>query len=434
VDDPELGQVPNNLLALGIASETIDYAPLNKDKGGRPMTMTHRTTTTVTLAAALVCAGAALTTTAAQAQRQGPLVLAKASYFFVGGKLDPAVEGTAPVGQIYVEYMIPQRLRHRTPVVMVHGGSQSGTNFTGTPDGREGWAQYFVRRGYAVYVVDGVGRGRSAHWSDVHGAVSKANMERLTQRFVAPERYKLWPQAHLHTQWPGEGKPGDATFEQFYFSQMPSIVNYTKQQEINPPAIIALLEKIGPSILVTHSQSGAFAWPVVDRRPDLVRANIAVEPNGPPVREAEFKGAPDWFGESTRDKTYGLGEEPITYDPPVGASSKLEFVRQEKADKPDYVRCWLQKEPARKLPNLAKVPTLVIVSEASYHAPYDHCTVAYLNQAGVKTTFIRLDEVGVRGNGHMMMLEKNNMTIAAVMANWVERVGNGTRRQQVAGR
>jgi pimeloyl-ACP methyl ester carboxylesterase len=425
--------MPNNLRALGIAPETIDYVPLNEDKGGRQMTMTHRATTTVALAAALVCA-AALTTTAAQAQRQGPLVLAKASYFFVGGKLDPAVEGTAPVGQIYVEYMIPQRLRHRTPIVMVHGGSQSGTNFTGTPDGREGWAHYFVRRGYAVYVVDGVGRGRSAHWSDVHGPVSKANMERLTQRFVAPERFKLWPQAHLHTQWPGEGKPGDAAFEQFYFSQMPSIVNYTKQQQINPPAIIALLEKIGPSILVTHSQSGAFAWPVVDRRPDLVRANVAVEPNGPPVREAEFKGAPDWFGESTRDKTYGLGEEPITYDPPVSATSKLEFVRQEKADKPDYVRCWLQKEPARKLPNIAKVPTLVLVSEASYHAPYDHCTVTYLNQAGVKTTFIRLDEVGIRGNGHMMMLEKNNMAIAGVMANWLERVGNGTRRQQVAGR
>src|SRR5262245_47646465 len=166
-----------------------------------------------TAAAALLASAFAVAP--AQAQRQGPLVLAKSSYFFVGGKLDPAVEGTAPVGHIYVEYMIPQRLRHRTPIVMVHGGSQSGTNFTGTPDGREGWAQYFVRRGYAVYVVDGVGRGRSANWSDVHGPVSKANMARLTQRFVAPERFNLWPQAHLHTQWPGEGKPGDFAFEQF---------------------------------------------------------------------------------------------------------------------------------------------------------------------------------------------------------------------------
>ncbi len=80
------------------------------------------------------------------------------------------------------------------------------------------------------------------------------------------------------------------------------------------------------------------------------------------MRELEFKGAPEWFTDSPRDKAYGLGEVPITYDPPVSASSKLEFVRQEKADKPDYARCWLQKEPARKLPNVAKVPTLVLTS------------------------------------------------------------------------
>jgi hypothetical protein len=60
----------------------------------------------------------------AQAQNnQRPLVLSKASYFFVGGKIDPSVEGSAPVNHIYVEYMIPQRLTHRTPIVMVHGGS-----------------------------------------------------------------------------------------------------------------------------------------------------------------------------------------------------------------------------------------------------------------------------------------------------------------------
>ena len=99
----------------------------------------------------------------AHAQERGPLALAKASYFFVGGKIDPAVEGSPMVGHMYVEYMIPQRLRQPFPIVMVHGGSQTGTNFTGTPDGGEGWAQDFVRRGYAVYVVDQVARGRSAH-------------------------------------------------------------------------------------------------------------------------------------------------------------------------------------------------------------------------------------------------------------------------------
>jgi pimeloyl-ACP methyl ester carboxylesterase len=186
--------------------------------------------------------------------------------------------------------------------------------------------------------------------------------------------------------------------------------------------------------LVTHSQSGAFAWPVVDKRPDLVRANVAVEPNGPPVREVVFKGAPDWFEDAPRDKAYGLGEVPLGYEPAVTPDSRLEFVRQDKPDRPDFVRCWLQKEPARKLPNLAKVPTLILVSEASYHAPYDHCTVAYLNQAGVKPTFIRLVDVGVRGNGHMMMLEKNNMAIAGVMAGWLDRIRDGSRPARVAGR
>src|SRR6266705_1742770 len=144
--------------------------------------------------AAVALLASALAVAPAQAQRQGPLVLAKSSYFFVGGKLDPAVEGTAPVGHIYVEYMIPQRLRHRTPIVMVHGGSQTGTNFTGTPDGREGWAQFFVRHGYAVYVVDQAGRGRAAYEADVYGPASRVNLENVERRFVAPERHMLWPQ------------------------------------------------------------------------------------------------------------------------------------------------------------------------------------------------------------------------------------------------
>ena len=383
---------------------------------------------------ALLALVAWATATPVHAQERGPLVLAKSSYFFVGGRIDPSVEGKAPVGQIYVEYMIPQRLRHRTPIVMVHGGGQTGTNFTGTPDGREGWAQYFVRRGYAVYVVDGVARGRSAHWSQAYGPVTTAALDRLTQRFVAPEHFKLWPQAHLHTQWPGEGQPGDPAFDQFYFSQFPSIADFAKQQQINPPAIVALLEKIGPSILLTHSQSGAFAWPVIDKRPDLVTVNLAVEPNGPPVHDVELKGAPDWFGDSAHEKPSGLGEAPLAYDPPMSGDSRIDFVREDKPDQPDHVRCWLQKAPARKLPNIAKVPTLIVTSEASYHAPYDHCTAAYLTQAGVRTTLIRLADAGVRGNGHMMMLEKNNIAVARVMARWLDRLRDGARPDRTARR
>ena len=54
-------------------------------------------------------------------------------------------------------------------------------------------------------------------------------------------------------------------------------------------------------------------------------------------------------------------------------------MRQDKPDQPDLVRCWLQKEPARQLPNLKRIPVVIIMSEASYHAAYDHCTAAYLD-------------------------------------------------------
>ena len=85
------------------------------------------------------------------------------------------------------------------------------------------------------------------------------------------------------------------------------------------------------------------------------------------------------------------------------------------------VRCYRQAEPARRLINLQQVPTLILQAEASYHAGYDHCSVRFLKQAGVNVDFIKLEEVGVRGNGHMMMLEKNNQEIARVMIDWLQK-------------
>jgi pimeloyl-ACP methyl ester carboxylesterase len=354
----------------------------------------------------------------AQAEGDGPLVIAKQGWFFVGGRIDTSIEGSPMVGHMYVEYQIPEKLAHPYPIVMIHGGSQTGTNFTGTPDGREGWAQHFLRNGYAVYVVDQVARGRAAHWSQVHGAVTPPRLNFVEQRFVASERFKLWPQAHLHTQWPGTGEPGDAAFDQFYASQVPSVADFARQQHLNRDAGIALLDRIGSAILLTHSQSGSFGWPIADARPNLVKAIVAVEPSGPPVHDVEFKGAPDWFADAAKTKISGLGEVPLTYDPP-GAP---EFVREEAPDAPDLVRCWVQKGPPRQLANLKNIPVLVVMSEASYHASYDHCTVKYLNQAGVSTAFMPLARSNIRGNGHMMMLEKNNDRIADAMMNWLGEV------------
>jgi pimeloyl-ACP methyl ester carboxylesterase len=349
-----------------------------------------------------------------------PLSIARQGYLFAGGKYSTVNGRRVLSGHLYAEFQIPSRQTHTWPIVMVHGGSQSGTNFTGTPDGREGWAQFFLRQGYAVYVVDQPGRGRAAYEGDVYGKSNKLNPDTTQQRFVAPERYRLWPQAHLHTQWPGNGAPGDAVFDQFFASQLPSIEDFTEQQVLNRDALLALLEKIGPAILLTHSQSGAFGWPVADARPDLVKAIVAVEPNGPPFYGVENTGAPHWFRDAqTMVNVWGITAVPLAYSPAAAKAADLAIVREAKPDAPDLVRCWLQKSPARRLPNLAKVPILVVTSEASYHAPYDHCTVKYLQQAGLQPTWTRLADEGIHGNGHMMMLEKNNMDIAAVMSRWL---------------
>ncbi len=352
----------------------------------------------------------------------GPLTIARQGYLFAGGHYTTIDGKQVMIGQLYVEFQIPQNLAHPYPVIMVHGGGQSGTNFTGTPDGREGWAQHFLRRGYAVYVVDQVGRGRAAYRADFHGPIRNPEVAAAQQRFVAIKRNPLWPQAALHTQWPGGDEPGDPAFDQFFASQLPTIADFTRQQELNRDALIALIDKIGPSILLTHSQSGAFGWPVADARPDAVKALLQVEPSGPPFYEIglDYVGPPEYYRSGGKARPWGVTAMPLTFDPPASSPDDLAPVQQPEPDGAGLARGWLQGAPARRLPNLQKMPILIITGEASYHAAYDHLTVKFLEQAGVRPTFIQLKDVGIRGNGHMLMLEKNNADIAAVMLNWLD--------------
>ena len=101
--------------------------------------------------------------------------------------------------------------------------------------------------------------------------------------------------------------------------------------------------------------------------------------------------------------------------------AELKAEQQAQPDGPDLVACWQQQAPARRLPNLANVPALVVTAEASYHAVYDHCTAKYLTQAGVKVTALRLGDHGIHGNAHMIMLEKNNLQVAGLIAEWLAR-------------
>src|SRR5262245_15574034 len=76
----------------------------------------------------------------------------RTGYFFVGGQYVESKTGPLMERQAYVEYFMPAARTKPYPIVMIHGAAQTGSNFTGTPDGRKGWAQWFVEQGYAVYV------------------------------------------------------------------------------------------------------------------------------------------------------------------------------------------------------------------------------------------------------------------------------------------
>jgi pimeloyl-ACP methyl ester carboxylesterase len=343
--------------------------------------------------------------------------VAKRGYFYVGGKYVGEAGKDIMDGQIFVEVLAPKDVRRPYPLVLIHGAAQTATNWMGTPDGRKGWADYFVEQGYVVYMIDQPMRGRSAiHPAD--GATRMFTVQNEEWQFTASESTEgTWPQAKKHTQWPGDGpnkgKKGDPIFDAFYATQVETVISNEETQRQNQNAGAALLDKIGPAIVLTHSQSGSFGWLIADARPSLVKAVVAIEPAGPP-----FENAVNATG---KGRAWGPTDIAITYDPAVKDPSEIAVERDAKADGPDLFVCWMQKAPARQLVNLKNIPVMVMSAEASYHQVYDHCTAKYLAQAGVKTELIRLQDKGIHGNGHMVMLEKNNLDIAHLIDEWVQK-------------
>ena len=357
---------------------------------------------------------------------KAPLRIARQGYFYVGGCYGSAADGgVIHAGQMYVEYQIPARLGAnrggrltRHPLVFIHGGGHTGACWQMTPDGRPGWPDFFLGRGWPVYVVDQPGRGRSPAHPGAYGAMSEAPSVRKAQNnWAASEQSPAaerpqWPQAGLHTRWPGGTAPGDPVFDQYYAHLAPGIVSQDEQENATTDALVALLDRIGPAVLVGHSQPGPALWRVADLRPELVRGIVAVEPTGPPFFE---RGKDGEGGEI--DRPYGVCRGALTFDPPLRDASEMQLVRQLQPDGPGLAACWLQAEPARKLPWLAGRPILFLLSESSYHAPYDHCTALFLKQAGVDNEFVRLTDLGIHGNGHLMLVENNSLELA----DWVER-------------
>lgn len=233
--------------------------------------------------------------------------------------------------------------------------------------------------------------------------------------FTACSVYKRWPQAALHTQWPGTGRIGDPIFDAYFASVMPGLESREIQQTTLQKAGAALLDRIGcPVVLFGHSQGMMPTWLVADSRPALVHAIVALEPAGPPFREAIIREG--------LTRPYGLTTIPITYSPPVTDPSKDIIMQTVQPSRSGELACQTQADdpPPRQLVNFIEKPVLVVTAQASYHNPYDWATVAFLKQAGVKKTqHLLLEERNICGNGHMFFLEKNSDDIASVVEEWI---------------
>jgi len=337
-----------------------------------------------------IAAGAALLAgTALAAAQEPPIVLAEMGSFHVGGRLveiagKPVKEvvftpggvpakvdpnGTYMAEQMYVQYFIPQDKRGAVPLLMWHGGGLTGVTYETTPDGREGWLNYFIRRGWSVFNSDAVERGRAgwAQYPEIFaGEPVFLTIANPFERFRIGQGEGSWsPDPAKRKVLPGSQFPVDDGYMNFVKQNVP---RWTTTDAAAIAAYTALVDKICPCVILFHSQAGQFGFKVAQARPDKVKALIAVEPAGigDPAQAAALKTIPTLM-------IFGDNIEQDSRWPKIRAGD-LAFGDAIKA-------------------------------------------------AGGSVDVIELPQLGIKGNSHMMMMDKNNLQIAALIQNWLAEKG-----------
>lgn len=338
----------------------------------------------------LLAAAAAslLLASGAAAQDSTPITLSEMGSFHVGGKVVPIegqpvrevvftpggqplkidLNGDYMAGQMYVQYFIPAKPRGKYPLLMWHGGGLTGVSYETTPDGREGWLNYFLRRDWPVYVSDAVERGRSG-WAQFPNIFAG---EPLFPVVKDPwERYRIGAGPGSYSSDEGkrsqlEGSTFPADVYLNFIKQ--NVPRWTTTDDFIFDAYRAEIEKVCPCVLMIHSQAGKFGYIMAQEYPDLVKGVVAVEP-----------------------ASIGKAED----------IAKL-------ADIP-MLMLW-----GDFIEGDARWPTLRDRAVAFAEA---------VNDAGGKVDVVHLPEAGITGNSHMVMMDTNSDEVAALIQDWLQKQG-----------
>lgn len=162
-------------------------------------------------------------------------------------------------------------------VIMVPGHNLSSYIYVMTPDGRDGWAKLFADEGYEVHVIN----------DPTFDFSRSASVPKEGQPPQDPNAFKPWDR-DIWPRWgfgPREGEPyDDARFPTDDFDVFEENYPWVGTSKRNFQAsIVALMEEVGPSILIAHSAGGPQAVNAAMERPDLVSGLVLVEPTGPPT-------------------------------------------------------------------------------------------------------------------------------------------------------
>jgi pimeloyl-ACP methyl ester carboxylesterase len=312
----------------------------------------------------------------------GELVLRDLGSKFLGYTTAAKDDGSVDVvNAMFVQYLLPANRRHRYPVVMIHGGGGQGTDWLETPDGRDGWVDYFVADGWDVYVVDRPGHGRSQSNSGCGNGMVGAGNSAIISRLATSDA----------TVWPG-GEPTTTNAGVIAWTASSATAPYCGDA-VAAERIAALLDEIGPSILLAHSAGGGSTF----RVPDLDAKNI--------VGIIAFEAA------GSNPVAAGFGDSP----PPIAGWAAEPPLPQNFAAV-EHDGCAMQGDHPSRLVNFADLPLVLVGSEKGLNTGPAalRCQAAVWRQAGVDATAVYLPDRGLKGGGHFAMAQLDNADYARV--------------------